>query len=121
MASRQPANRRRSETFTGSATRPARARCRRKVVSGCDRNGQQLGCPHLVGNWLAIGLQAGDVDLNGLDCSLPAFLDRAATGKAPRQDRDGHEVATAVLGLHNDCVRAHRIHIVTTPPVVAPR
>jgi len=90
-------------------------------VSGGDRNGQQLGCPNLVRNRLAIGLQAGDVDFNGLDCPLAAFLDRAATRKASGQGGDGHEVATAVLGLHNDRVRAHRIHLVTTPPVVAPR
>jgi toxin FitB len=87
------------------------------VVSGRDRYGQQLGCPHLIGNRLTVGLQACDVDLDGLDRPLPAFVDRAATGKASRQGRNGHEVAAAVLGLHHDCVRAHRIHLVTTPPV----
>ena len=80
------------------------------VVSGRDCDGQQLGYPDLVGNRLTIGLQAGDVDLDGLDRSLPAFVDRAATGEASRQGRDGHKVAAAILGLRNDCVRAHRIH-----------
>jgi hypothetical protein len=55
------------------------------MVSGRDRDGQQLGCPNLLGNRLTIGPQACDMDLDGLDCSLPAFIDRAATGEASRQ------------------------------------
>jgi hypothetical protein len=86
------------------------------MVSGRDRDGQQLGCPNLVGNRLTIGSQACDVELDGLDRSFPAFVDRAATGGASRQGRDGHEVAAAILGPHDDCVRAHQIHPVTTPP-----
>ena len=80
------------------------------VVSGRDRYSQQLGCPNLLGNRLTIGLQAGNADLDGLDRSLPAFVDGATAGEASRNGRDGHEIAAAVLGLHHDCVRAHRIH-----------
>src|SRR5262252_372028 len=88
-------------------------------MSGGDRDGQKLGCPNLVRNWLTICAQACDVDLDGLDRSLPAFVDRAATGEASRQGRDGHEVAAAILRLHDNCVRAHRIHLVTTPPLAS--
>src|SRR5215470_20372081 len=88
-------------------------------MSGGDRDGQKLGCPNLVRNWLTICAQACDVDLDGLDRSLPAFVDCAATGEASRQGRDGHEVAAAILGLHDDCVRAHRIHLVTAPLALA--
>ena len=91
------------------------------VVSGRDRYSQQLGCPNLLGNRLTIGLQACDVDLDGLDRPLPAFVDRAAPGEASRQGRDGHEVAAAILGLYDDCVRAHWIHLVTAPSAVPPR
>lgn len=65
---------------------------------GRDRDGQQLRCPNLVGNRLIIGRQACDMDLDGLHRSLPAFVDRAATGEASRQGRDGYEVAAAILG-----------------------
>src|SRR5437867_6846355 len=37
------------------------------VVSGCDRDGQQLGCSNLVGYRLTIGPQACDVGLDGRD------------------------------------------------------
>src|SRR5262245_66682370 len=49
------------------------------VMSGGDRDGQQLGCPNLVGNRLTIGPEACHVDLDGLDRSLPALPERAAT------------------------------------------
>jgi hypothetical protein len=39
------------------------------VVSGRNRDGQQLGCSNLVGNRLTIGPQACDVDLDGLMAS----------------------------------------------------
>src|SRR6266516_1641694 len=89
------------------------------VLSGCDRDRQQLGYPNLLGNRLTIGPQTCDVDLDRLDRPLPAFVDRAATGEASRQGRDGHEVAAAILRLHDDRVRPHRIILSQAPPALA--
>jgi hypothetical protein len=86
---------------------------RQAVLSGRARDGQQLGCANLLGNRLTIGLQASDVDLDRLGPSLPALVDRAAAGEASGQSRNRHEVAAAILGRHDNCVGAHRTHLVT--------
>jgi hypothetical protein len=53
-----------------------------RVVSGGDRDGQQLRCADLTGNRLAAGLQADDVDPDRLDGPLPALLEGAARATA---------------------------------------
>jgi hypothetical protein len=62
-----------------------------RATSGRDCDGQQLRYPDLFGNWLTISTQAGNVNLDRLDGALPAFLDGAATGEAPRERRDDDE------------------------------
>lgn len=81
-----------------------------RVVSGGDRDSEQLRCPDLPGNRLAVGPQADDVDPDRLDGPLPALLKGAAPGEAPGQCRDGHVVPAALLGLNHDRVGVHRLH-----------
>ena len=84
-----------------------------RVTSGRDCDGQQLRYPDLFGNWLTIGSQAGNVNLDRLDGTLPAFLDGAATGEAPWKRRDDDEETAILLGLYHDRLGAHLIHPVT--------
>src|ERR1700683_3807878 len=63
----------------------------------------------LFGHQFTVGLQTCDVSLDGLDCPGPALLNRAATGEAARQCRNGDIEAAARLRLDHDRVGTHRL------------
>ena len=88
------------------------------AASGGDGDGQELRRPDFLRDRLTVGLEARDVNLDGLHGPLAALLNRAAPGKAPGQGWHGHEVAAVRLGLYHDRVGTHQFHPVIADAVV---
>jgi len=61
----------------------------------------------LLWDGFAVRFEPSDVRLDGLNRTISALLDGLSTGEAPRQRRNGDEVASVSLGLYNYRVRTH--------------
>ncbi len=72
-----------------------------------DGDGQQLRRGTFLRHRLAVGLKPCDVDLDGFDCPLAAFIEGRALGKAAGQGGHRHHEAAGVLRFNHDRVGAH--------------